>query len=60
MIITQINSQFQDNKDENDSDAEESSASGNESDDNANKAQSTVDEEDDEAEWERFQRKLNK
>jgi len=49
-----------DKKDENDSDAEESSASGNESDDNANKAQSTVDEEDDEAEWERFQRKLNK
>merc|ERR1712020_101336 len=48
------------NNDEEDSDQDESSGSGNESDDNANRAQSTVDEEDDEAEWERFQRKLNK
>jgi len=59
-ITQKAKSLRKDNKDENDSDAEESSASGNESDDNANKAQSTVDEEDDEAEWERFQRKLNK
>lgn len=56
----QSTNQNENPEDNNDSDEEESSASGNESDEHANRAQSTVDEEDDEAEWERFQRKLNK
>jgi len=38
----------------------ESSGSEEDSEDQLNKAQSNVDEEDDEAEWERFQKKLNK
>lgn len=39
---------------------DDESNSGSDSEENANKAQSTVDEEDDEAEWEKFQKKLNK
>merc|ERR1719384_1598835 len=42
------------------SDEGESSGSEEDSEDQLNKAQSNVDEEDDEAEWERFQKKLNK
>lgn len=42
------------------SDEADSSGSEEDSDDQMNKAQSNVDEEDDEAEWERFQKKLNK
>merc|ERR1712020_105450 len=42
------------------SDEAESSGSEEDSEDQLNKAQSNVDDEDDEAEWERFQRKLNK